>query len=342
MQAGQPAASPGLAAASTPRRRPGEGRGAGRAAAAPALLGAGAGLQGDQGLPGAERLAGPSRGFWRGSLHRLARNRFAVVALIGLALMTLLSFCAPLIAHVLGVERDAMELTNQYQPPTARHWFGTDEFGRDFFVRVLYGGQISILMGLGVAAIILAIAIPVGVLAGYFGGFADDVFNWVVQILVTTPTLFVLILVATWIPPSPLSLALIIGSVAWTGNARQARGLALQLKQTDYVLAARALGSADSRIMFRHIMPNMMSLMLVLAGFDVVTGILVEVGLSYLGLGIRPPIPSWGNMLTNSLQYVFRAPHLVIFPGLAIGLVVLCVYTVADGLRDAFDPQLHG
>jgi ABC-type dipeptide/oligopeptide/nickel transport system permease subunit len=333
------ATGPGLTAPSPALRRPGTGRGAVRADAAPALAGTG---KGSGGVGDVERLAGPSRGFWRGSFERLARNRFAVVALIALALMTLLSFSAPLIALALGVERDAMELTNQYRPPSARHWFGTDEFGRDFFVRVLYGGQISILMGLGVAAIILAIAIPAGVLAGYFGGFADDVFNWVVQILVTTPTLFLLILVATWIPPSPLSLALIIGSVAWTGNARQARGLALQLKQTDYVLAARALGSTDGRIMSRHIMPNMMSLMLVLAGFDVVTGILVEVGLSYLGLGIRPPIPSWGNMLTNSLQYVFRAPHLVVFPGLAIGLVVLSVYTVADGLRDAFDPQLKG
>jgi ABC-type dipeptide/oligopeptide/nickel transport system permease subunit len=302
MPARQTVASSQLTAPLPALGRSGRERSAGQADAAPALLGT------IDGTSGVERLARPARGFWRGSFGRLVRNRFAVVALVLLALMTLVSFCAPLIARALGVERDVMELTNQYQPPSAQHWFGTDEFGRDFFIRVLYGGQISILMGIGVAAIILAIAIPVGVLAGYFGGFADDVFTWVVQILVTTPTLFLLILVATWIPPSPISLALIIGAVAWTGNARQARGLTLQLKHTDYVLAARALGSPDGRIMFRHIMPNMMSLMLVLAGFDVVTGILVEVSLSYLGLGIRPPIPSWGNMLTNSLQYVFRAP----------------------------------
>jgi peptide/nickel transport system permease protein len=254
--------------------------------------------------------------------------------------ITVLSFFAPLIARALGVERDAMDLTNRYQPPSAAHWFGTDDFGRDYFVRVLYGGQISILMGLGVASVILTIAIPLGLSAGYFGGLLDDAFNWVVQILVTVPTLFVLILVTAWIPPSPVSLALLIGLFSWTGNGRQARGLALQLKQADYILAARALGARSGRIVFRHIMPNMLSLMLVLAGFDVVAGILTESGLSFLGLGIRPPTPSWGNMLTNSLQYVFRAPHLVVFPGLAIGLLVLSVYMLTDGLRDAFDPRL--
>jgi peptide/nickel transport system permease protein len=290
----------------------------------------------------AERLAGPARGFWRSSFESLLRNRVAVGAMVLLVVLAVASFSAPLIAHVMSLDRDAMDLTNRYQPPSAAHWFGTDEFGRDYFIRVLYGGQISILMGLGVAAIILSIAVPLGLLAGYYGGLVDDSFNWVTQILVTVPVLFVLILFATWIPPSPLSLAIIIGAFGWVGNARQARGLTFQLKQSDYVLAARALGSRDGRIMFRHITPNIVSLMIVLAGFDVIAGILSEVGLSYLGLGIRPPIPSWGNMLTNSLQYVFRAPYLVVFPGLAVGLLVLSVYMFADGLRDAFDPRLRG
>jgi peptide/nickel transport system permease protein len=290
----------------------------------------------------AERLAGPAKGFWRSSLERLLHNRVALAAMVLLVVLAVASFCAPLLARAMGLDRDAMDLTNRYQPPSAAHWFGTDEFGRDYFIRVLYGGQISILMGLGVAAIILSIAIPLGLFAGYYGGLVDGVFNWVAQILVTTPTLFVLILVATWIPPSPVSLGIIIGLFGWVGNARQARGLTFQLKQSDYVLAARALGSRDGRIMFRHITPNIVSLMIVLAGFDVIAGILAEVGLSYLGLGIRPPIPSWGNMLTNSLQYVFRAPYLVVFPGLAVGLLVLSVYMFADGLRDAFDPRLRG
>jgi ABC-type dipeptide/oligopeptide/nickel transport system permease subunit len=302
-------------------------------AAAPADLGV---------LPRGARVAGPAKGFWRTSFERLIHNRISMAALVVLVLLAIASFSAPLVAQAMGLDRDAMDLTNRYLPPSREHWFGTDEFGRDYFIRILYGGQVSFLMGLGVAAVVLAIAIPLGLLAGYYGGLIDDGFNWVVQIMVCTPILFVLILIVSWIPPTPLSLALLIGLFSWMGNARQARGLTLQIKRSDYVMAARALGSQDGRIMFRHISPNMVSLMLVLAGFDVVAGILAEAGLSFLGLGIRPPIPSWGNMLTNSLNYVFRAPFLVVFPGLAIGLMVLCVYMLTDGLRDAFDPRLKG
>jgi ABC-type dipeptide/oligopeptide/nickel transport system permease subunit len=293
-------------------------------------------------LPGGSRAAGPTKGFWRTSFERLLRNRVSMAALGVLVVMAVVCFSAPLIAQAMGLERDAMDLTNRYLPPSREHWFGTDEFGRDYFIRILYGGQVSFLMGLGVAAIVLTIAVPLGLMAGYYGGLIDDGFNWVVQIMVTTPTLFALIFITSWIPPTPLSLAVIIGLFGWVGNARQARGLTLQIKRSDYVMAARALGSHDRRIMFRHISPNMVSLMLVLAGFDVVGGILAEAGLSFLGLGIRPPIPSWGNMLHNSLSYVFRAPFLVVFPGLAIGLMVLCVYMLTDGLRDAFDPRLKG
>jgi peptide/nickel transport system permease protein len=284
--------------------------------------------------------ARPAAGFWVASLRRFLRNRFALSALGALLLLVALSFAAPLIGRALGVDRDAIELLDNYQPPSARHWLGTDEYGRDYFIRLLYGGQVSILMGLGVAAIILAIGVPLGILAGYYGGALDDLFNWIVQILISVPRIPLYILVAAWLPPTPPSLALLLGSLAWPGNARQARGLTFSLKRTDYVLAARALGATDRRIMFRHILPNLFSLMIVLAGFDVIVGVFAEVTLSFLGFGIRPPVPSWGNMLTNSLTYMFKAPYLVIFPGLAIGLLVLCVYTLADGLRDAFDPRL--
>jgi peptide/nickel transport system permease protein len=287
------------------------------------------------------RTAGPSRGFWSTSFRRLLGNRLAIFALLLLLCLTVASFCAPLIARAMGLERDVMDLTNRYQPPSLAHPFGTDAFGRDYFVRVLYGGQISILMGIGVAAVILLIAFPLGLVAGYYGGVVDDVFNWVVQIMVTTPIIFALILITSWLVPTPLTLAVIIGAFSWMGNARQARGLAFQLKRSDYVLAARALGARNGRIIFRHIMPNQVSLMLILAGFDVVGGVLAETGLSFLGLGIRPPIPSWGNMLTDSRENIFRAPYLLVFPGLAIGTLVFAVYLFTDGLRDAFDPGLR-
>ena len=279
-------------------------------------------------------------GFWSSSLWRLLRNKVALTALIGLALMLAIAFSAPLIERAIGVQRDRIDLLQNYQRPGTAHWFGTDEYGRDYFIRILYGGQISVLMGLAVAAISLVIAIPLGLVAGYRGGLADDAVLWLVQILNSVPRLFLLIFIAAWIPPSPGSLAVIIGAFGWTGEARQARGLTLQLKQSDYVLAARALGASSTRIMFRHIMPNIVSLMIVLSAFQVIGGVLAEVGLSFLGLGIRPPLPSWGNMLTNSLTYVYKAPYLVVFPGLAVGFLVLCVYMLADGVRDAFDPRL--
>ncbi|MDQ3701825.1 MAG: ABC transporter permease [Chloroflexota bacterium] len=307
-------------------------------AAAPVALRAAA----DVALPlsAGDRAMKPTSGFWTASVRRLLKNKVAMAALLTLVALYGICFAAPLIERATGLQRDAIELLDNYQAPSLRHPFGTDENGRDYFIRLLYGGQISILMGLSVTLIVLVISIPVGLAAGYYGGRVDGLFLWVVQILNSVPTLFVLILVATWIPPSPLSLALIIGAFGWTGDARQARGLTLSLKRTDYVLAARAVGASDVRIMFRHIMPNIISLMIVLAGFSVIAGILAEVSLSFLGLGVRPPLPSWGNMLTNSLSYTFKAPYLVVFPGLAVGTVVLCVYMLADGLRDAFDPRL--
>lgn len=291
-------------------------------------------------LLGPRANARATEGFWRGSLRRLFRNKIALAALLGLSVILGAAFSAPLVERVTGLQRDKIDLLQNYQSPSATHLFGTDEYGRDYFIRILYGGQISVRMGFAVTLIVLAIAIPLGLAAGYYGHLIDDVFLWIVQLLNSVPFLFVLILVAAWIPPTPASLAIIIGLFSWTGEARQARGLTLQLKRADYILAARALGASHSRIMFRHIMPNIVSLMIVLAAFQVIGGVLAEVGLSFLGLGIRPPLPSWGNMLTNSLSYVFKAPYLVVFPGLAVGFLVLCVYMLADGLRDAFDPRL--
>src|SRR5581483_1173413 len=173
--------------------------------------------------------ARPAAGFWVASLRRFLRNRFALSALGALLLLVALSFAAPLIGRALGVDRDAIELLDNYQPPSARHWLGTDEYGRDYFIRLLYGGQVSILMGLGVAAIILAIGVPLGILAGYYGGALDDLFNWIVQILISVPRIPLYILVAAWLPPTPPSLALLLGSLAWPGNALQARGLTFSL-----------------------------------------------------------------------------------------------------------------
>lgn len=263
-----------------------------------------------------------------------------MMALAGLLILAGLALSAPLFEQALGLNRDEINLVNNYQPPSSRHWFGTDEYGRDYFIRMLYGGQVSMSMGLAVAIVILAIGVPLGLAAGYYGGLFDDALNWVIQIMVTLPVLYVLIFISALIPPAPIVLAFIIGAFGWMSNARQARGVTFQLKRAEYVTAARALGASDVRILFRHILPNIVSLMIILAGFDVVAGALAETSLSFLGLGVRPPLPSWGNMLTNAFSYMFRAPYLVVFPVIAISLFVLFVYMLADGLRDAFDPRL--
>ncbi|MFN8535084.1 MAG: ABC transporter permease [Dehalococcoidia bacterium] len=280
-------------------------------------------------------------GFWAQSFQRLLHNRLALAALFGLVVLGGLAFSAPLFERALGLNRDEIDLLNNYMAPSREHWFGTDEYGRDYFIRMLYGGQVSMQMGIAVAVVILTIGVPLGLAAGYYGGLFDDALNWVIQIMVTLPVLYVLIFVSSMIPPWPIVLALIIGAFGWMSNARQARGVTFQLKRAEYVTAARALGAHDGRILFRHILPNIISLMIILAGFDVVAGALAETSLSFLGLGVRPPLPSWGNMLTNAFSYMFKAPYLIFFPVIAISLFVLFVYMLADGLRDAFDPSLR-
>jgi peptide/nickel transport system permease protein len=219
--------------------------------------------------------------------------------------------------------------------------FGTDEYGRDTAARVIQASRVSLTMGFMVAAIALSVGVLSGLLAAHYGGWVDDLVTFVVNLFSITPTFYVLLILAAWVPPSLVSLALLIAAFGWMGVTRQVRGVSLSVAQRDYVLAARALGATNWRIMLRHVLPNVSSIVTVVAGLEVAGAILAESGLSFVGLGIRPPTPSWGNMLTNSLQYVFRDPWLVVFPGALIFVTILSVYLLADGLRDALDPRLN-
>jgi peptide/nickel transport system permease protein len=196
-------------------------------------------------------------------------------------------------------------------------------------------------MGFMVAAIALTVGVMAGLIAAQYGGWVDDLVTFVVNLFSITPTFYVLLILAAWVPPSLVSLALLIAAFGWMGVTRQVRGVSLSIARRDYVLAARALGATDGRIMLRHVLPNVSSIVTIVAGLEVAGAILAESGLSFVGLGIRPPTPSWGNMLTNSLQYVFRDPWLVILPGAFIFVTILSVYLLADGLRDALDPRLR-
>jgi len=236
--------------------------------------------------------------------------------------------------------------TNALQPPSAAHWFGTDDLGRDVFSRTLYGGRISLTVGLSATLLSLLIGVIVGMVAGYFGGFADNLLMRITDGFLTLPTLFVLILISTMLREVPalgltssvMIVIFVIAVLSWMWPARIVRGEFLRLKHRDFVLAADNIGAGHGRIMSRHILPNTVSLIIVQGTLLVAYAIITESGLSYLGFGVQPPTPSWGNLLATAQTYALRAPWLMIFPGLMIFITSMSINYIGDGLRDAFDP----
>lgn len=290
-----------------------------------------------------KRRKSASKGFWRTSFERFLRDRVSMAALIVFLVLVIAVLFAPVTSAIFFQNHSPTKpekLFNDFKPPSAEYVLGTDQFGRDVAVRLLYGGQVSLAIGFSVAAIALTIGVLFGLLAGFFGGKIDDAINGVVNILQTIPTLFFFIILSVILLPEWWTLAVILGVLGWTGVTRQVRGLVVSARSLDYVDAARVMGASNWRIMSTHILPNVMSIVLVVAGFEVAGAILGEAALSYLGFGVRPPTASWGNMLSNALQIYTKAPLQVIMPGVMISITVLCIFLIADGLRDAFDPRL--
>ncbi|MBI5653357.1 MAG: ABC transporter permease [Chloroflexi bacterium] len=285
-----------------------------------------------------------SAGYFTESFGRFRRDPVSMTALIVFILICLLSFSAPLIAqYVLHTDPNKIDLVHTYEPPSPAHWGGTDDYGRDALTRVLFAGQVSLFIGFTVTIIQLVIGIPLGLIAGYYHGYADDVINAIIQLRNAIPTFFFLVLLSVTFRSfvgTPWGLAIVFGLLDWTGETRAVRGLVLSVKQRDYIDAARVIGARDRRIMFRHLLPNVMYIVLIIAGFDIIGAMLGEAGLSFLGLGIQAPTASWGNMLNGSLENFENAPWLVFLPGFFITITVLCIFLITDGLRDAFDPRL--
>ena len=291
-------------------------------------------------------VARPSRSLWSNAWYKLRRDRLTIVATAVIALLVLLSAAADLLAtQVFHRTFEQLDLLHSYEKPTLQplaYLLGTDEIGRSQVVRLLYGGRISLAVGFVAAFVNLTVGVGLGLAAGYFRGVVDDIYNLIVTTIQSIPTLFLLLLIAAIWRPGPASLTVVIGVLFWTGISLFVRGQTLALREREFVVAARTVGARDRRIMFRHILPNILPLIFVLAAIDVGGIILVESALSFLGLGIVPPTPTWGNMLTNATAYFIRAPFLVIPPGAMIFLTVLSLYLIGDGLRDALDPRVKG
>ncbi len=284
-----------------------------------------------------------SRGYWEMTWLRFRQDPVSMAALAGFLLIVVLSFGSPWIAsHVLHTDPNEQDILNNLEPMFAPgHLLGTDELGRDVLTRALYAGQVSLGIGFVVAFVSIFLGVALGLIAGFYGGLVDDLINAAIQVIRGIPTLFLLITLSVIFRPDPLMLALFFGILGWTGNARLVRGQVFSVRQRDYIDAARVLGVPTWRILVRHILPNVSSIVLVIAGFEVAGAIIGESGLSFLGLGVQPPTASWGNMLSGALDNISRAPWLVVAPGLFIFFTVLCIFLFADGLRDAMDPRLQ-
>jgi peptide/nickel transport system permease protein len=273
------------------------------------------------------------------AMRRLRRDKLTLIALGVVALMAILAIGAQPISNALGVSYQRTDPNATFVPPfSAGHILGTDDLGRDHLSRLLFAAQVSLSVGFIAALLSLSIGVSLGILTGYYGGITDDIVTWVISTLNSIPSLFLLLIVAAVLQPSPSTLILVLGFLGWTTTTRLVRGETLSIREREYILSARAAGATPVRIMFVHILPNLFSIIVITLAIDIGSLILVEAALSFLGLGIKAPIPSWGNMLTNAQTFFTKGPYLVVAPGLLIFITVLCLYVIGDGLRDAFDP----
>ncbi|MCK6581106.1 MAG: ABC transporter permease [Anaerolineae bacterium] len=286
-----------------------------------------------------------ARSLWRDALAHLLRDRLTLLALAVLLAMTLASLLLPLyVENVLNLDVNRTNIPLRFKAPgEGGALLGTDHLGRDHLLRLVYGGQISLAIAYSASLVIIVTGGTLGMVSGYFGGVIDDIIMWVINILSSVPPLFILLVASALWEPSPTVLILILAALGWFGTCRLVRGEVLSIRERDYVLSAKALGASNVRLLFIHIFPNVFSLLIVTGTIIAGNLILIESGLSYLGVGVQPPTPTWGNMLTDSRNYFVTGVHLVVWPGILIMITVLCFYLIGDGLRDALDPRRkHG
>jgi ABC-type dipeptide/oligopeptide/nickel transport system permease subunit len=276
-------------------------------------------------------------GYWRIVWRRFKRHRVAYVGFFFFVFLLLLVIFGP---HVVPYQLDQVSLGKRMHMPSPSHWFGTDELGRDTWVRIMYGGRVSLAVGLIVGFSTVILGGLIGILAGYVGGVVDNALMRTVDVIYTIPRIVLLLVLSKLAGPGLLNIIIILVALEWTNAARLARSAVLSFREQEFVLAAQCLGASRWRVMLRHLLPNSLAPLIVAATLDAGAAIRAETTLSFLGLGIQPPTPSWGNLLTNAATNIFIAPLQVFLPGLFIFFALMSFNLLGDALRDALDPRL--
>lgn len=276
-------------------------------------------------------------GRWLALWQRFKQHRVAYAGLFFFLALLLLVIFGP---YLFPYELDQVSLTERMHGPSTRHWFGTDELGRDTWVRIMHGGRVSLTVGLMVGISAVLIGGLVGIVAGYLGGMLDNILMRIVDVIYTIPRIVLLLVLSKVAGPGLGSIIIILIAVEWTNAARLARGAVLSFREQEFVLAAQCLGASKWRVMLRHLLPNSLAPLIVAATLDAGAAIRAETTLSFLGLGIQPPTPSWGNLLTNASTNIFIAPLQVFLPGMFIFFTLMSFNLLGDALRDAMDPRL--
>ena len=275
--------------------------------------------------------------YWGAAWRRLCRHHLAMVGLGIIGAIILLAVFAP---YVSPADPLAIDYAHTAAPPGAPgHVLGTDAVGRDILARLIYGTRVSLQVGIVAVGIAATLGTAVGLTAGYYGGVVDNVLMRTVDVFLAFPVIVLAIAIIAVLGPSLVNVMIALGLVAWTTYARVVRGQVLILRELDFVQAARAAGTGDARIIVRHILPNAVSAIIVAATLRVASSIITESGLSFLGFGVQPPTPTWGNMLKNAQDQMITAPWTAIFPGVFIFITVIAINYIGDGLRDALDPR---
>jgi len=275
----------------------------------------------------------PFRDMW----VRLKRNKLALFGLFLVVSLILIALFAGIISPYDPIQ---ISLKESLRPPNLAHLMGTDVLGRDIFSRIAYGARASLIIGVVATSISLVIGVIVGAISGYYGGWLDSIMMRITDVFFAFPFFILAIAIMTFLGPSFINIFIALGIVGWTNYARLIRGQVISVKESDYVEAAHAVGAKDARIIWKHVMPNTLAPIIVYTTMNVGGVILAEAGLSFLGIGVQPPAPSWGLMLSEASNFIFNAPWMVIWPGVAIFLTVLGYNLLGDGLRDALDPRM--